>query len=345
MGIHDRLGVGLIGAGPVTQAIHLPALARLGDRYAVRHIMDVDPILAEAVASAAGARWSTQLEAVLSDPDVQVVAICSPHRFHAEQVLAAIAAGMRGILCEKPLAYSADDADALAATIVDGGVPVIVGTMHAYDPAWLAAMSEWGDELAAHTVRSSILLPPNSRFESLATELRAAPARGGRSDLRDPAQRSRTFRDGILTLAIHDLPLVRRFAPTIESVGEGEVLAPFGYAVGLEGDGRHTELFGHVHTHWEPLWTLEVVASDASLRVAFPPSYVHSGSATATLTIPGGAHQLGPYPGNGYVGEWTRLAELVRDGQHSDERRALIDDARYALRIADAVVAPAEAQA
>ena len=30
------LGVGILGSGPVTQAIHLPALARLTDLFTVR---------------------------------------------------------------------------------------------------------------------------------------------------------------------------------------------------------------------------------------------------------------------------------------------------------------------
>ena len=36
-----RLRVGILGAGPVTQAIHLPTLARLSDDFEVRVVMDV----------------------------------------------------------------------------------------------------------------------------------------------------------------------------------------------------------------------------------------------------------------------------------------------------------------
>ena len=34
------LGVGFLGAGPVTQAIHLPTLASLGERFRVARVMD-----------------------------------------------------------------------------------------------------------------------------------------------------------------------------------------------------------------------------------------------------------------------------------------------------------------
>ncbi|MET9501984.1 hypothetical protein ABZY42_09645 [Streptomyces sp. NPDC006622] len=84
------LGVGLIGAGPVTQAIRLPTLATLGDRLRVTHVMDVDPDVAASVAARAatetgagsgprrGVRHSTTAAELLADDVVDVVAICSP---------------------------------------------------------------------------------------------------------------------------------------------------------------------------------------------------------------------------------------------------------------------------
>jgi Oxidoreductase family, NAD-binding Rossmann fold len=47
-------------------------------------------------------------------PEVGVVAICSPGQFHAAQVEAATAAGKRGILCEKPLATTVEEAQLIA---------------------------------------------------------------------------------------------------------------------------------------------------------------------------------------------------------------------------------------
>jgi hypothetical protein len=77
------LGVGIIGAGPVTQAIHLPTLASLGDRLKVVHIMDVNAEVGALVASRTGARSTTSVQTLLEDPEVDVVAICSPGQFHA----------------------------------------------------------------------------------------------------------------------------------------------------------------------------------------------------------------------------------------------------------------------
>ncbi|MGW0202388.1 Gfo/Idh/MocA family oxidoreductase [Nonomuraea sp. NPDC003201] len=87
------VGVGFIGAGPVTQAIHLPAVAGLSDRLHVARVMDVDEGTAAAVAARAGAAHGTSVEELLTDPAVEIVAVCSPHAFRAEQAEAACAAG------------------------------------------------------------------------------------------------------------------------------------------------------------------------------------------------------------------------------------------------------------
>ena len=116
------LGVGVIGAGPVTQAIHLPTLATMADRFRVVHVMDIDSSLASAVATLAGARASSDVDAVMADGSVDVVAICSPHEFHADQIAAAAYAGKRGILCEKPLATTAEEAQRVAEVSRSSGI-------------------------------------------------------------------------------------------------------------------------------------------------------------------------------------------------------------------------------
>ena len=333
----NALGVGIIGAGPVTQAIHLPTLARLPDEYRVTHVMDIDPSIASAVASRVDATWSTSVDELLADPTVDVVAICSPPAFHAEQVQAAIAAGARGILCEKPFAVSSAEAETLAEVARDSRTPLVVGAMHAYDPAWIAAQEAWGDLAAtAHTVRSSIVLPQNRRYEGWATETLERPSGGVGTEVRRPATR---FRDAILGLAIHDVPLIRSLAPAIDRVADAEVLEPFGYAVSAEADGRRVELFAHMHHHWRPAWTFEAWSSDARLRLDFTPSYVHAGSAVATLATPHRVVQLGPFETNGYVEEWRHLARLANgQEQPADELGSMIEDLEYALRIADGPV-------
>jgi len=344
------LGVGILGGGPVTQAIHLPSLARLGDLLRVRHIMDVDPAVAESVAARVGARFSTSTVELLADPEVYVVAICSPHQFHAEQVIAACRAGKKAVLCEKPFAMSGQEAEAIAAVSAETGVPIIVGAMHTFDPAWLAAETAWGAVPGqVHTIRSSIVLPPNPRFEDFATEVVGRTPPPGRPQAGTDADAA-MLSGGVMGLAIHDLPLVRRFCPDFADVRvlHAEALAPFGYVLSLQAGDTAIELRAAMNDTWEPDWSFEAIGDDAALRIDFTPSYVQAGSATARISTREETTVFGPFGHNGYEGEWRRLAALARGTGTAPSAATLIDDLEFALAIADSAagrVRPAAAAA
>ncbi|WP_405474565.1 Gfo/Idh/MocA family protein [Paenarthrobacter ilicis] len=338
------LGVGILGAGPVTQAIHLPSLARLGDILTVRHIMDVDPAVAESVAARVGASHSTSIDALLGDPAVEIVAICSPHQFHAEQVIAACRAGKKAVLCEKPFAMNAEEAARISAVSEETGVPIIVGAMHTFDPGWLAAQDNWDDlPETAHTIRSSIVLPPNARFEDFATEIITRPA-GTAPDYTDPDVIKGALRGGVMGLAIHDLPLVRRFTPDFHQVEvlQARHVRPFGYVISLRTPTRSIELRAAMNNTWKPEWSFEAISDHEALRIDFTPSYVQAGSAVATLSQGTRATVLGPYDHNGYEGEWRELAALATGEKQPPSAKTLIDDLTFALAIADATVAAVE---
>jgi myo-inositol 2-dehydrogenase/D-chiro-inositol 1-dehydrogenase len=339
------LGVGILGAGPVTQAIHLPSLARLKDILEVRNIMDVDAAIAESVAGRVGSAFSTSVEELLADPAVDIVAICSPHQFHAAQVVAACRAGKKAVLCEKPFAMSGEEAASISAVSAETGVPIIVGAMHTFDPGWLAAEAAWGDlPEQVHTIRSSIVLPPNPRFEDFATEIvgrTPMPAR----DNTDPAVIKAMLTGGVMGLAIHDLPLVRRFTPDFASVEvlHAETITPFGYVISLRAGDVTIELRAAMNATWEPAWGFEAIADDTSLSIDFTPSYVHAGSATARISTAGQTTVLGPYGHNGYEGEWRKLAELARGAGTAPSAETLIHDLEFALTIAEAAAARVDA--
>ncbi|GAA5198960.1 hypothetical protein GCM10023346_37550 [Arthrobacter gyeryongensis] len=340
------LGVGILGAGPVTQAIHLPSLARLRNILEVRHIMDVDASVAESVAARVGANYSTSMEALLGDPDVDIVTICSPHQFHADQVIAACRAGKKAVLCEKPFAMSGEEAARISAVSEETGVPIIVGAMHTFDPGWLAAEANWGDlPENAHTIRSSIVLPPNARFEDFATEIITRPA-GGTPDYSDVEVIKNALRGGIMGLAIHDLPLVRRFTPDFEDleVLQARHVRPFGYVISLRAGGRIIELRAAMNKTWKPEWAFEAISDDAALRMDFTPSYVQAGSAVATITRGTTSTTYGPFEHNGYEGEWRELAQLALGTKQPPSTESLINDLTFAIAIADATVDIAAAE-
>ncbi|WP_432563067.1 Gfo/Idh/MocA family protein [Kineococcus sp. SYSU DK003] len=327
------LGVGFLGAGPVTQAIHLPTLARLRETFTVRHVMDVDPTVAGRVAARVGARATSDVDELLADPEVDVVAVCSPHAFHADQVVAACRAGKKAVLCEKPFATDADQARRIAEVAGATRVPVLVGTMHAYDAGWNAALQN--SDVVPHTVRSSIVLPPNPRFEDFATEVLNRPEFSGAPDA------AAAVTGGILGLAVHDLPLVRQLLARAGAdvwrsleVVSAEPLAPFGYLVVARAGDITLELHAVMHGGWNPQWQLTAVGDDDLLEVEFTPSYVHAGSATATTAHAGTRTTHAPADHNGYEGEWRHLAAVVRGATPRFGLAHLIDDLEFVLEFA-----------
>ncbi len=331
------LGVGILGAGPVTQAIHLPTLSRLEDVFHVARVMDVDAGVAESVAARVGAAWTTSVEELLADEEVQIVVICSPHQFHAEQVIAACRAGKRAILCEKPFAMTQEEAEQIAAVSDETGVPIIVGAMHTFDPGWLAPKAAWGDLVErVHTVRYSIILAPNPRFEDFSTEVITRPEKRP-ADIWDPETAYSMMRGMIMGLAIHDLPLVRAFCPDFTDLEllSSTVLDPSGYLVNLRVGDRNVEVFGITTTSWIPEWYVEAIADDVSVRIDFTPPYVQAGSAVATIRRGTESAVFGPYPMNGYEGEWRFLADLARGAVEPLDVKELIHDLTFALEVAD----------
>lgn len=302
--------------------------------------MDVDAAVAASVAARVGANHSTSIESLLDDPAVDVVAICSPHQFHAEQVIAACHAGKKAVLCEKPFAMNADEAGRISAVSQETGVPIIVGAMHTFDPGWLSVQEHWDDlPEKAHTIRSSIVLPPNSRFEDFATEIITRPT-SGTPDYTDVEVIKNALRGGIMGLAIHDLPLVRRFTPDFKDVEvlEARHVRPFGYVISLRTGTRTIELRAAMNSTWKPEWSFEAISDDAALRIDFTPSYVQAGSAVATLSRGTETSSYGPFEHNGYEGEWRELAQLARGTKQPPAAQTLIDDLTFALAIADATV-------
>ena len=107
------LGLGLIGCGEVVFRETAPAIQAAGNAHLVR-VMDIDVGRAASVGNDWGVPHTTSLDEVLADSKVDAVVVSTPHHLHVEQTLLACRAG-RHVICEKPLATSLEDADAMIA--------------------------------------------------------------------------------------------------------------------------------------------------------------------------------------------------------------------------------------
>lgn len=100
------LSVGIAGCGTVARRHHVPALrAARGVRLAAAFDLET------AAAAATGARVTESLGELIEAVDL--VAVCTPPDAHAEVAVAALEAG-RGVLVEKPLATTLEDAERIA---------------------------------------------------------------------------------------------------------------------------------------------------------------------------------------------------------------------------------------
>ncbi len=98
----SSLRAGVIGTGFIGP-VHVEALRRLG--IAVTAICDVGDLAAKAAARLAIPRALADYRELVTCPEVDVVHITTPNRFHCEMSLAALRAG-KHVLCEKPLAMN-----------------------------------------------------------------------------------------------------------------------------------------------------------------------------------------------------------------------------------------------
>ncbi len=109
-----------------------------------------DPQLsAREAGEAAGYTTTSDWQQAVERPDIDAVLIASATEMHAEQVIAAAAAG-KAIFCEKPIAPALADTDRALDAVARHGVPLQVGFQRRFDPP-LTALRDAVTEGAAGT--------------------------------------------------------------------------------------------------------------------------------------------------------------------------------------------------
>ena len=127
----DVLSVGMIGAGGIARS-HMRAIAETENIRAAA-VMDIYAEPAEAAAAEFGAKAYTNLEAMLDNPEVEAVHVCTPHNQHGAQVVAAAQAG-KHVLVEKPMALTLDECDRMIAACEKANRVLMVGQVMRYYP-------------------------------------------------------------------------------------------------------------------------------------------------------------------------------------------------------------------
>jgi predicted dehydrogenase len=133
----DVLRWGILSTAEIARTKVIPGLRRAA-RCSVVAIASRDGARAASAAAELGiARAHGSYEALLADPEVDAVYIPLPNHLHAEWTIAAARAG-KHVLCEKPLAMTAADAERMAAACRAEGVLLMEAFMYRVHPSWVA---------------------------------------------------------------------------------------------------------------------------------------------------------------------------------------------------------------
>ena len=137
----NKLNIGIIGCGGISGA-HMPNILKTPEIRLVA-TMDIVEDGTRSDGRRIGARvraeegqaeyYTTDLDRVLSDPDIDAVLICSTHDTHADIAVKACAAG-KHIFAEKPLATTLDEARRVQKAVHESGVQLMSGWWFKHSP-------------------------------------------------------------------------------------------------------------------------------------------------------------------------------------------------------------------
>ena len=139
-------GVGLIGAGNFAGSVLVPALKTAGFTRLVS-VASASGLSARTLGERAGFEKAVgEPDAVIEDPDVDVVVIATPHEKHAELTTRSLNAG-KNVFCEKPLAITEDQLDEVEAAWRTSGKVLFAG----FNRRWSKAVRSVKEALASRT--------------------------------------------------------------------------------------------------------------------------------------------------------------------------------------------------
>ena len=310
------INVGIIGTGYMTVA-HLKAYAKVpGARIAAlanpsgRHLDGDFSQVAGNVGDPSPLRLDMStvkayrdLSALLADPEIQLIDICTPTRTHVELAIAALAAG-KHVLVEKPLARTSSEAQrivAAAAAAAQRGIYLMPAMCLRFWPEYV-----WLKQAVVAGTYGRVL---DARFRRVAQ----APAWGHNHFLQGGESGG-----ALLDLHIHDVDFLQScfgrpaavFASGYSKVSGAtdHVMAmyqyPGGPTVSAEGSWAMTEGFG---------FNMSYTVNFERATLDFDSS---RGADALRLIVRGGPPAtLKPDGGDGYIGELKYFLDCIHRGQ------------------------------
>lgn len=337
-----RLGV--VGLGLIWQAVHLPNLRALDDRFQVTHVCDLSASLARRVAAdlPGAVRSSTDWRSVCADPDIDAVLLLTPGD-HAPQVLGALEAG-KHVMVEKPLCVTVREARDLDRAARTAGRVLQVSYMKMYDPIIEQTRDAIGSVGVRRIIRVTVLHPADApQYEHVSLDrptdvdravLEADSAyaldRAGEALGDAPLALRRLYLSPLLASVSHEMALLRAMGITLPARFEAARAWPFSldapfaeppslHGVADLGDGSALEL----SWAWLPNYPdyseeVAVFGTEGRLRLEMPGPYLPAHRATLSVdrvsngTRASTTYRMGHM--TGFVKELEAFAASVMEG-------------------------------
>lgn len=308
--------VALIGAGFIART-HLAAWTALGARVRI-HSTDGQ---AQCLAEEFGAVTATCLEQALDGADI--ADICTPTPTHRDLALEALRAGTH-VVCEKPLALTAEDARVMADAANQAGLHLFPAHVVRYFPAYARARQ---------TLREG----------NLGRIAVARFSRSGRYPTWSPWFADAALSGGILTdQMLHDIDIARWLfgdVVRIHATQHGHHTALAHKAPVAAGSATLTHASGvitHVEGHWGPpatpfQYTFHIAGSNGTLThdsLAHPALRIATSAPGETEGVPTGDGGEDPF-----LAQLREFATACADGPAP---RVSAEDGVAAVRLAEA---------
>lgn len=153
----DPIRVGIMGAGAISQIVHLPIFVERADVEVVA-LAGRDVHRAETLARRYSVPIVMEIEEMLFLEELDAVVLCTPNHLHEEMAVAALEAD-KHVLVERPLASTSAGTARVVETARSSGKVLSVGLPHRFRPEVIALRSfVQGEELGElYAVRGSWL--------------------------------------------------------------------------------------------------------------------------------------------------------------------------------------------
>lgn len=129
----EKLRVGVIGCGSIAQHRHIPEYLA-NQNVELVAVCDINGDRVKEVAEQYDVAVYTNYEELLSSGTVDAVSVCTPNYLHAPISIAALNAGLH-VLCEKPMATSKQEAEAMIAAAEESGKKLMIAHNQRFVPS------------------------------------------------------------------------------------------------------------------------------------------------------------------------------------------------------------------